>query len=302
MRLGITVTNTYSLANLGWQPFFQQQLSLDELETLTPARVVEQHRSILEVATADTIIKLSVTPGMPPMTVGDWILIDAEARFTRLLERKSCFSRKSAGSQVAEQLIAANIDTAFIVCSLNDDFNLNRIERYLALVKEADVAAVAVMSKMDLCDESEALCAQVQALDPLLCVDAVNCLDRDTLSGLLPWVRRGETVVMLGSSGSGKSSLTNGLMGSEVQDTGAIREDDAKGRHTTTRRSLLQMPDGAWNTRDWFDLLWLGNMFEAGSWLEDGDGPARQHSWQAFEALGACSELPAATASHPTRE
>jgi ribosome biogenesis GTPase len=245
MRQGTIVTDNSLLADLGWQPFFQQQLTLEELEQLTPARVVEQHRSIFELATADRSISLPVTPTLPSLTVGDWVLLDQADKFVRRLDRKSCFKRKAAGSQLAEQLIAANIDNAFIVCSLNDDFNLSRIERYLAMVKEAGVTPVIVLSKADLCDDPGARCAEVQALDPLLCVEPVNCLDRTSIGAVLPWCRAGETLVMLGSSGSGKSTLSNALLGANIQDTGSIREDDSKGRHTTTRRSLLQMPGGA---------------------------------------------------------
>lgn len=239
------MTDEPLLANLGWQPFFQQQLSIQELERLTPARVVEQHRSLFETVTPTQTLSLPVTSSLPPLAVGDWVLLDPESKFIRRLDRKSCFKRKAAGSQLAEQLIAANIDTAFIVCSLNDDFNLSRIERYLAMVKAAGVNPVIVLSKADLCDDPAASCAQVLALDSMLCVEPVNCLDSDSISALLPWCRAGETLVMLGSSGSGKSTLSNALLGVDRQDTGPIRESDAKGRHTTTRRSLFEMPCGA---------------------------------------------------------
>ena len=239
------MTDEPLLANLGWQPFFQQQLSIQELERLTPARVVEQHRSLFETVTPTQTLSLPVTSSLPPLAVGDWVLLDPESKFIRRLDRKSCFKRKAAGSQLAEQLIAANIDTAFIVCSLNDDFNLSRIERYLAMVKAAGVNPVIVLSKADLCDDPAASCAQVLALDSMLCVEPVNCLDSDSISALLPWCRAGETLVMLGSSGSGKSTLSNALLGVDPQDTGPIRESDAKGRHTTTRRSLFEIPCGA---------------------------------------------------------
>ena len=234
-----------SLESLGWQAFFQQQLGLQEWESSVPGRVTEQHRSQLEVATLVGQQLVPVKASMPPITVGDWLLLDASNQFQRLLERKSCFSRKAAGSKVSEQLMAANVDTAFIVCSLNDDFNLNRIERYLSLVNKTGAEAVVVLSKMDLCSDPHSLRKEVQRLDQLLCVETVNCLDRESVGKLLPWCGPGKTIVLLGSSGSGKSTLTNSLLGVRLQQTGEIREDDAKGRHTTTRRSLLQMPGGA---------------------------------------------------------
>lgn len=239
------MNNNTSLANLGWQPFFQQQLLLEELDSYLPARIIEQHKSIIEVATEAGILTLTINNSMPPFTVGDWILLDNENNFLRVLERQSCFRRKAAGAKVSEQLIAANVDTAFIICSLNQDFNLNRIERYLSLVYEAGAEPVIVLSKLDLCTDPESYKEQVQNLNSALCVEMINGLDALSVSVLHPWCQAGRTIVMLGSSGSGKSTLTNNLLGLEVQETSDIREDDAKGRHTTTRRSLLSMPEGA---------------------------------------------------------
>jgi ribosome biogenesis GTPase len=241
------VTDFSLLTRLGWQPFFQQQLLLDEWDNAEPARIVEQHKSVIEVAKAGSEISLPMLPSMPPLAVGDWILLSTDDQFSRVLERKSCFRRMAAGTRVAEQLIAANVDTAFIVCSLNEDFNLSRIERYLSVTHDAGSEAVVVLSKRDMCaaDEADGLRDQVQQLDRLLCVEMVNCLDAGSVAVLLPWCKPGQTVVMLGSSGSGKSTLSNRLAGADLQLTGAIRADDDKGRHTTTRRSLLSTPDGA---------------------------------------------------------
>ncbi len=234
-----------SLADLGWRPFFQQQLSLEDLELFSPARIIEQHKSQIDIICESDIFAVPTTSSMPPLTVGDWILLDENRHFSRLLERQSCFKRKSPGTKIAEQLIATNVDTAFIVCSLNQDFNLNRIERYLSIVYEAGVEPVIVLSKADLCSEPEDFKDQVQQLNSALCVELVNALDADSVSVLQAWCQPGNTIVMLGSSGAGKSTLTNRLMGNEAQETNAIREDDGKGRHTTTRRSLLRMPGGA---------------------------------------------------------
>ena len=239
------VNKATSLAKLGWQPFFQQQLLLEEVDSLTPARIIEQHKTIIEVATESGTKTITLSNSMPPLTVGDWILLDENDNFSRELERQSCFKRKAAGEKFTEQLIAANVDTAFIVCSLNQDFNLNRIERYLSLVYEAGAEPVIVLSKLDLCSDPESYKDQVQGLNSLLCVEMVNSLDSASVSTLYPWFQPGRTIVMLGSSGSGKSTLTNNLLGIDLQLTKAIREDDAKGRHTTTKRSLLTTPEGA---------------------------------------------------------
>ncbi len=238
------MTNSLSLASIGWQPFFQQQLSLDEWESARPGRIVEQYRTELEVLTEAGREVLPVISSTPAVTVGDWVLLQPDQRIDRVLERLSCFRRFAAGSKVAEQLIAANVDTAFIVCSLNDDFNLNRIERYLSVVHEAGAEPVVVLSKADLCSNPDELRQQVQRLDNLLCVELVNGQDIQSVAALMPWCQSGKTIVMLGSSGVGKSTLSNTLLGVETQETQSIREDDGKGRHTTTGRSLLAMPNG----------------------------------------------------------
>lgn len=235
----------YTLQQLGWQPFFQQQLSLEEWQQGTAARIFSQHRSVLEILTEQGTQRIDITPSMPAMTVGDWILLDDQQHFLRLLDRSSVFSRKAAGTQINTQLIAANIDTVFIVSSLNQDFNLSRIERYLAMTHEAGVEAVIVLSKADLCAEDpQSYVEQLRRLDNLLEVLIVNGLDSDSVAQLSPWCQTGKTIAFMGSSGVGKSTLVNSLMGSEVQFTQSIREDDAKGRHTTTGRTLHVMPSG----------------------------------------------------------
>ena len=126
----------------------------------------------------------------------------------------------------------------------NDDFNLNRIERYLSLANDAGTESVVVLSKVDLCPNPHERRQRVQSLDSLLSVELVNALDIESVAALKPWCQPGKTVVLLGSSGAGKSTLTNTLLGKQAQATQSIREDDSKGRHTTTGRSLLVMPEG----------------------------------------------------------
>jgi ribosome biogenesis GTPase len=238
------MTNTISLSQLGWKPFFQQQLYLDDLENKQIARVINVHRSNIELISEQGEFSLPVTSAMPTLTTGDWVLVDAEGHFDRELERQSLFSRKAPGSKVNRQLIAANIDTVFIVCSLNNDLNLNRIERYLALAKEAMVEPVIVLTKQDQCDDLYHFIDQVRALDTMLMVEAVNGLDAQSVQTLVPWCGIGKTVAFLGSSGVGKSTLVNTLLNQDTQATRGIREDDSKGRHTTTSRSLHLMPSG----------------------------------------------------------
>ena len=239
------MTTHYSHSQLGWNHFFQQQLSLEEYETCTPARVFGQERTLLQLITEHGKLSLPITALMPAITVGDWLLLDGDNQFHRLLERASLFSRKAAGKKASRQLIAANIDTVFVVSSMNLDFKLNRFERYLALINEADVEAVIVLTKADCCDDPQEYLAKADTLGETLEVLGVNSLDRSSVDQLMPWCQPGKTVAFLGSSGVGKSTLINTLSGQSIQRTQDIREDDDKGRHTTTGRSLHLLPSGA---------------------------------------------------------
>ncbi|ODB38592.1 ribosome small subunit-dependent GTPase A [Pseudoalteromonas sp. BMB] len=239
------MNTSYSPTQLGWQAFFQQQLTLTELESSNLGRVIAHHRSNYLIQLQSRQISLATHISLPSMTVGDWVLLDENYQFIRLLSRKSVISRKAAGSKVAEQLIAANIDSLFIVCSLNQDFNLNRIERYLALANEAQVEPIVVLTKKDLVDGWQQQVQLVQELDPFLTVEAINALEPSSVECLKAWCSTGKTLSFVGSSGVGKSSLVNTLLGCKEQLTGSIREDDAKGRHTTTARSLHFMDNGS---------------------------------------------------------
>ena len=235
-----------NLTELGWKNFYNQQLNLDEWETLIPARIIEQHKSIIVMSTEAGCIRITPNVHFPQsLTVGDWVLLDQQQQLVKRLDRQSKFSRKAPGSKQKEQLIAANVDTLLIVCSLNHDFNLNRIERYLVLAHEAQVEPVIILSKADLCESTEImedLIQQVQGLDPYLMVIAMNALQADNIHVLAPWCKPGKTLALVGSSGVGKSTLANLLLGKSELATGDIREDDSKGRHTTTSRSLHIIP------------------------------------------------------------
>lgn len=240
-----------SLPELGWSHFFQQQLSIEEWEATVPVRVLDINRKRINVAGEQGHQQLTV-PGnwflrdaeeLP--TIGDWLLLDsATGQPQQLLERKSLFRRKAAGNEAKLQLMAANVDTLFIVTSCNSDFNLSRLERYLALALDAQVEPVLVLTKVDLVDDSLEYQLQAMTLHPNMAVEMVNALDPGSVGPLLAWCSHGQTVAMAGSSGVGKSTLLNSLCGTSEQATATIREDDAKGRHTTTARSVHFLPEG----------------------------------------------------------
>ncbi len=239
-----------ALSEVGWKPVFQQQtLSYDE--ALVPARVITVQRSGLVLAPPIPGIDELViggkwfldTPEARP-TVGDWVLVDAPNQsLVAVLERTSLIKRISPSTGDV-QLIAANIDTAFIVTSCNDDFNLARLERYLSVVIEADIQPVVVLTKVDLCENVDAFVDQARSLGAHLPVETINATDAESVAGLAAWCGPGQSIALLGSSGVGKSTIVNTLLGEAVQATRAIREDDGKGRHTTTHRSLHLLPQG----------------------------------------------------------
>lgn len=240
---------TTTLINLGLDQFFQQQLPLDDSPAIVPVRIMNVHRSGVQVEGEgiEQHIELTGTAYKLSLTVGDWALFDTDKRsLLRRLDRKSLFKRRAPGSDRREQLIAANVDTLFIVSSCNQDFNEARLERYLAIAREAGVMAAIILTKADLVDDPRIYVQRASKLAAGVQVEAVNALQTETLESLDPWLTSGQTIALLGSSGVGKSTLTNTLLGLQEISTRAIREDDAKGRHTTTSRSMHQLPGGAW--------------------------------------------------------
>jgi len=249
---GVSMSNTsYSLPQLGWSHFFQQQLSLEEWESTFPARVFAVYRNSIDIASVNGLQQITL-PGAWHLrdsekfpTVGDWLLIDpTTGKPLKILERKSLFRRRAAGNDAKLQLIAANVDTLFLVTSCNQDFNLSRLERYLALALEAGVDPVLVLTKADLSDQISDYRQQAQGINANLAIETVNSLEPSSVEALQSWCGFGQTIALVGSSGVGKSTLINTLCGSDAQKTNAIREDDARGRHTTTSRSLHILPEG----------------------------------------------------------
>ena len=244
------VTPPLSLAALGWSEFFDAQLSPDETG-LEPLRIATVHRSRM---TAESVrgpvrLQISLQTNTADYAVGDWVLAEPGSHLLiRRLARKTVLQRRTEGARWP-QLIAANVDTLFIVTSCNDDLNPARLERYLALANEAGTTPVIVLTKADQVPDTAPYIEQVSGLQRGLPVVTLNAKEPDAARVLAPWCGAGQTVALVGSSGVGKSSLLNTLAektAEEAQLTGSIRESDAKGRHTTTSRSLHAISGGAW--------------------------------------------------------
>lgn len=231
------------LADLGWNASFQDHIPAEDA-ALPPARLTALHRGRVEAISAAGPFDLLCPPNLPVtmMAVGDWVLCDGP-RVARILPRATLLQRRAAGTGTEAQLIAANVDTMFITTSCNSDFNAARIERYLVLAHSAGITPVVVLTKADMADPAPYI-ETAKALSADLTVIALNAKSPEVAALLAPWVQAGKTAVLLGSSGVGKSTIANSLGANQA--TGDIREDDAKGRHTTTARNLLPLSAGGW--------------------------------------------------------
>ncbi|HLO12979.1 MAG TPA: ribosome small subunit-dependent GTPase A [Pseudoneobacillus sp.] len=182
--------------------------------------------------------------------VGDWVVLQERINENRgtihaILPRSSKFSRKSAGRVTEEQIVASNVDTIFLVNSLNEDLNLRRIERYLLLTWESGANPVIILSKSDLCENIDAKMAQVESIALGVPIIAISAFNNSGIEKVEEFLKPGKTIALLGSSGVGKSTITNHLLGKEKQTVQEIRESDDKGKHTTTHREMILLPNGA---------------------------------------------------------
>lgn len=238
----------------GWNEFWLRQFDEFASNGLRPGRVMAQHRHSYSLWTESGEAEAEVAgallyhanPSELPVT-GDWVAFRQYsasdlAIITDVLPRKTKFSRKVSGRLTEEQVIAANIDLLFIVCGLDHDYNLRRLERYLIAAGQSGAAAVVVLNKTDLCREIETRVKEVQGIAPELPVLAISALDDAQV--LLSFIAPGQTAALVGSSGAGKSTIVNQLLGSAAQPTQPARASDGRGRHTTTSRELFFLPNG----------------------------------------------------------
>jgi ribosome biogenesis GTPase len=248
----------FGLKELGWKDFFQQQITEQESD-LMPARVSRQdiNRFHLLSAHGDLMGSLpgrlhtEATSKAELPTVGDWVLTSpadqndpSSVVIERNLKRFSKFSRKEAGDRYDEQVVAANIDTVFIVSGLDGNFNVNRIERYLVLGWSSGANPVLVLNKADLCPDLEEKLESLHSVAVGVPIFAVSAHSGEGLNQLKPYITSSQTVAFLGSSGVGKSTIINSLLGYERFLTAQTREIDGKGRHTTTFREMCKMDSG----------------------------------------------------------
>ena len=248
---------TQNLETYGWDDFFAAAFAPYAAEGFEAGRVFLQHNRALMLYTAAGELAAETTgrlryhargaEDLP--AVGDWVVFrrvaeEGKAKIHEILPRRSKFSRRAAGSETAEQIVAANVDTVFLVTGLDNDYNPRRVERYLIMAWESGAEPVVVLNKADLVDEPEERRREVEQVAPGVPVLLLSAKRGEGVEQLLPYVRPGRTVALMGSSGTGKSTITNRLLGAEVQRTQEVRLADARGRHTTTHRELFVLTGG----------------------------------------------------------
>jgi len=245
-----------NLEELGWNSFFALRFESYQQAGYAAARVALEHKNSYIVYSEFGELSAHVTgklryqaSGQQDLpAVGDWVVIkvgeEKTATIHDVLPRQSKFSRKTAGAKTEAQIVATNIDTVFLVSGLDGDFNLRRIERYLILTWESGANPVIILNKADLCDDVDERVLAVEAIAPLVPIVTLSAVNQQGLDGLQSYLKPGQTVALLGSSGVGKSTISNQLTGTGTQKVQEVRKGDDRGRHTTTHRELMKLPAG----------------------------------------------------------
>lgn len=247
----------HELSALGFGPFFEEQLDRSGIAGGVPARISAEHRGGYQVwsSTGQGPGQLSgrlrrelESAGLPG--VGDWVVLKAEpgedrtAIIDHLLARRTVFTRGAAGREARTQVVAANVDLVFVVCGLDADFNVRRIERYVARIWASGAQPSVILNKADVCEDSASSVAEVESRCPGVSVLATSALRAEGLGELRASIGHGITAAFVGSSGAGKSTLVNALVGEQRMPTGEVRERDGRGCHVTTHRQLVLLPGG----------------------------------------------------------
>jgi ribosome biogenesis GTPase len=247
----------HDLTTLGWDEFFEQAFETYRERGHFAGRVVLEERGAYRLyceqgevsARVRGKLRFDSESAADFPAVGDWVSVfrrerDGQPQIHAVLPRRSKFSRKAAGANSEEQVVAANVDTVFLVQGLDHDFNLRRLERYLLAAFESNAAPVVILSKADLCEDVDAKTAEAQSVAPGTPVHAISSITGKGLEEIERYVQPGVTVAFLGSSGAGKSTLINRIVGEEIQKTAEVRKHDSRGRHTTTHRELIVLKTG----------------------------------------------------------
>ncbi|KYC45498.1 MAG: GTPase RsgA [Candidatus Methanofastidiosum methylothiophilum] len=264
------------LETIGWDPFFHDNFTIFQEDGLIPGRITEVQRKSYMVLTETGEIETRVS-GKFRFTaqdkttfpvVGDWVVIkretDSKGTIHSVLPRKSKFSRKIAGKITEEQVLLANVDFVLIVSGIDNDFNIQRIERYLTLVSKSGSKPVIILNKSDICEDLDKRLEEVKRIDSTIPIHPLCAELNEGLESLDQYLGKGKTIALLGSSGVGKSTIINKLLGTNRQKVGSVRKSDSHGRHITTYREMFMLPNGGM-------IIDNPGMRELQLWSEDGD-------------------------------